>query len=89
MARKYDPMKKFLSEHQVILSFEQVRLLTTDGKLPEASTKYRAWWGNEMNARHRQCWGWLGAGYKVTSVDLKRKTVTFRPKVATAPTPQT
>jgi hypothetical protein len=89
VARKYDPLKTLLLEHQVILSFEQVRLLTTHGKLPESSTKYRAWWANEMDAPGRQCYAWLEAGYRVTSVDLENKTVTLRPNVAVASTPQT
>ena len=46
-------------------------------QLPYSARHYRPWWGNELNARGRQCRAWLIAGWHVEAVDLANERVVF------------
>ena len=60
----------------IVLSFEQIEAIIGE-KLPESATKYRPWWGNEVNSPSGQCSGWMDAGWTVDKVDLNNRIVRF------------
>lgn len=78
VAGKYDPLRAFLEREmgpEVTFSFGDLEALV--GPLPHSARDYRAWWGNERVGSHVQARAWLGAGFKVDSVDLARGLVRF------------
>ncbi len=77
--KKYEPLGRYLAdlnhwETQISLTFEQVEVII-DAKLPYSAFHYRQWWENQKggsSAPH-----WHGAGFKVKTVDMAQKYVTF------------
>jgi hypothetical protein len=59
---------------EIELSLAQIARIIDDSLLPSAY-EYAAWWTNDP--AHPQANAWLNAGWQVTCVDLKRKTVNF------------
>ncbi|WP_446686994.1 DUF7662 domain-containing protein [Phytohabitans kaempferiae] len=45
--------------------------------LPPSAHYLRTWWGNTVNETRVQAHAWLTASWRVESVDLARKLVTF------------
>jgi len=76
---KYELLCKWLAykeEDCITLSFKQLEEIL-GFRLPPSSRKYRAWWANDKT--HVQAAdGWLRAGWKVDSVDLRKEMVTFK-----------
>lgn len=75
---KYHPLFTYLrarGQDEVTLTFAQIEKVL-DSALPEGSHIERGWWGNRKRSSP-QASAWLNAGYKVMSVDLQRKQVTF------------
>ena len=78
-AKKYEPLGAFLAnlkcwETQITLTFEQVEIII-GADLPYSAFHYRPWWANQKagsRASH-----WHKAGFKVKTVDMKRKLVSF------------
>jgi hypothetical protein len=78
-ASKYAPLARLLARGHsevVEMTFTEVDEVVSGG-LPESAYRYRTWWtvsvGNSAQSRH----GWIGAGYRVSAVDLDRRLVTF------------
>lgn len=77
---KYAPLAQFLTEqantrNEISLSFERVEeIIETD--LPPSARKHNAWWANDATT-HPQAQQWLGAGWRVSGVDMRNETVTF------------
>jgi hypothetical protein len=46
-------------------------------QLPPSARKYRPWWANQSDGAHVQAQAWMGAGWRVSSVDLREQTVRF------------
>ena len=79
MADKDAPLEKYLhdlpaSQREVTLGFEQIERILND-KLPPSAYEYWAWWANEKEGNHVNARAWANAGWKVESVDFKRKRV--------------
>jgi hypothetical protein len=76
---KYDPLRDYLASRdgslrEFEMSFAEAEKLV--GKLPRSARIYRAWWANTNDARV-EAQAWLSAGWRVRSVDLSAKRVTF------------
>jgi hypothetical protein len=79
MAGKYTPLENYLralpeSQSEVTLGFEQIERILND-KLPPSAYGYLAWWANEKEGNHVNARAWANAGWKVESVDFKRRRV--------------
>jgi hypothetical protein len=74
---KYEKLTEWLKNPTVVLTFAEIEKIIGD-KLPDAAANYRPWWGNEKDAKSRQCRAWLDAGWEVGKVDLNAKLVLFR-----------
>jgi hypothetical protein len=75
---KYDSLYQHLKQRDeavVTLTYERIERLIND-LLPASAHAHRPWWANDKS--HVQAHAWLDAGYEVSSVDPKAKTVTFR-----------
>ncbi len=77
MAGKYTPLENYLrdlpaSQKEITLSFEQIERII-NAKLPQSAYEYQAWWANEKEGNHVNARAWANAGWKVESVDFKRK----------------
>jgi hypothetical protein len=59
---------------RVTLTFAAIA--ATVGGLPESANQYREWWSN--HAGNSQAHGWMDAGFAVETLDLSRRSVTFR-----------
>lgn len=74
---KYDPLARYLTDmprDRWDASFEEIeRILNFE--LPPSAREHRAWWGNSRQGNHSQAKGWIGAGWAVSDVDLKREAV--------------
>ncbi len=81
MVGKYTPLEKHLAslpsdKRDVTLSFEYIEQIIND-KLPASATKHRAWWSNEKDGVHVSAHAWMGAGWKVDTVNFNQKWVRF------------
>jgi CBS domain-containing protein len=57
------------------ISFEDIELLI-GGRLPPYARQHRSWWAND-STRHVQSIQWLGAGWRVSSVNMSGERVVF------------
>ena len=80
---KYDPIFDYLKKMERKgrlewnTSFSNIESLIQD-RLPASAYKYREWWANEQSDNAKvQCHAWVDAGWKTTSVNLRRRTITF------------
>jgi hypothetical protein len=81
MAGKYTLLQHYLtnlstSQRDITLSFIHIERIIKD-KLPASATKHRAWWSNEKNGMHVSAHAWMGAGWKVDTVNFSQKWVRF------------
>jgi len=80
---KYDGLYQFLENlppeiTERTLTFEEIKRIIGN-ELPPSAFRYRAWWSNGIQPQpHCQAESWLGAGWRVDSVDQKGKSVCFR-----------
>jgi CBS domain-containing protein len=77
---RYAPLALFLQslpaeQDKVEMTFGQIEQLI-GGDLPRISRIHRSWWANN-SASHVQSLQWLGAGWRVSSVNMSRERVTF------------
>ena len=79
MASRYQPLGAYLAGQPgptCALSFREVEALLGRPLPPVAGTR-RPWWSNHHS--HPQAYhGWLAAGWRVASVDVRGQRVTFR-----------
>ena len=81
MAGKYTPLEHYLrdlpvTQKEVTLSFEQIERILND-KLPPSAYEDRRWWDHETEGNHVNKRAWANAGWKVESLDVKKKWVTL------------
>jgi hypothetical protein len=79
---KYTAIRDFLAcsgRETVTVSFDELGAMVSGG-LPRSAFEYDAWWRDaSLDSSHVQSVsGWLAAGYRVESVNLASKRVTFR-----------
>lgn len=79
MAGKYTPLENYLRElpvaqKEITLSFEQIEIIIND-ELPPSAHEYLAWWANEKEGNHVNARAWANVGWKVESVEFKKKQV--------------
>ena len=79
MAGKYAPLENYLrdlpeSQREITLDFEQIEIILND-KLPFSAYESRAWWDHEKEGNHVNARSWANAGWKVESLDVKKKWV--------------
>ena len=79
MAGKYTPLENYLrdlpaSQKEVVLFFEQIEEILKF-KLPASAYEDERWWMREKEANHINPRAWANAGWKVESVEVKRKQV--------------
>ncbi len=77
MAGKYTPLENYLrdlpaNQKEVTLSFKQIKKILND-KLPASAYEDQRWWDHETEGNHVSKRAWANAGWKVDSVDFKRK----------------
>ncbi len=77
---KYSPLRNYLWRRGhftslVTLSFSEIEGITKND-LPFGALRSKEWWNN--NEATSQSHSWTGAGWRVQSVDLKGRTVTFK-----------
>jgi hypothetical protein len=77
MAGKYTPLENYLhdlpdSQREVALGFKQIERILND-KLPPSAYESELWWTKEKEANHVTPRAWANAGWKVESVELKKK----------------
>ena len=74
---KYGPLKDYLSAissdvREISLSFDQLAEIL-GFELPKSAIDYRQWWENPREPAGRsQAEAWLGAGFRVESVQLRK-----------------
>ncbi|OGO26184.1 MAG: hypothetical protein A2136_08250 [Chloroflexi bacterium RBG_16_54_11] len=77
---KYDPLNEYLSnlsgKNEITLSFEQVEKII-QAELPYSAYNHRAWWSNEEHGVHVSAKAWMGAGWRVETVNQKDCWVKF------------
>ena len=74
---KYSPLEQFLRSSmwgRISLTFSKIEKIL-GFSLPKSAYIYNAWWGNSDSS---QASAWRSAGYKVESVNLKARKVSFR-----------
>jgi hypothetical protein len=81
MAGKYIPLESYLrglpeSQKEVTLRFEQIERIL-NGKLPSSAYEDRRWWDHEKEGNHVSARSWANAGWKIESLDVKKKWVKF------------
>ena len=81
MAGKYTPLENYLrdlpaNQKEVTLRFEQIERILND-KLPSSAYEDRRWWDHETEGNHVNKRAWSNAGWKVASLDVKKKWVTL------------
>lgn len=82
MSGKYAPLTAALnalapSSESVTFSFQEIEAILGFA-LPRSACNYRPWWENPGNAEnHTQARGWMDAGFRVESVDLRNRWVEF------------
>lgn len=79
--RKYDPLKIFLidissEKEQTALTFQAIEKILGFGLVSSAYNRSLSWWGNDRS--HSQARAWLDAGWNVSRVDFRTKSVVFR-----------
>lgn len=77
MAGKYTPLENYLrglpaNQKEVTLSFKQIEKILND-KLSASAYEDQRWWDHETEGNHVSKRAWANAGWKVDSVDFKRK----------------
>jgi hypothetical protein len=75
---KYRLLSEFLTclhKDQIVLSFGEIEEIL-DFRLPESAAIHRQWWENSQTHVQAQG-GWLPCGWRVSSVNLADKNVTF------------
>jgi len=77
MAGKYTPLENYLrglpaNKKEVTLSFEQIERIL-NSKLPASAYEDRRWWDHETEGNHVNKRSWANAGWRVESVDFKKK----------------
>ncbi|MFQ6068393.1 MAG: hypothetical protein ACE5KD_02505 [Candidatus Bathyarchaeia archaeon] len=77
---KYSPLREYLWRRGqftslVTLTFSKIEGIINNN-LPFGALRSEEWWNN--NEITSQGYAWTSAGWKVQSVDLKERTVTFR-----------
>ena len=82
MVGKYMPLEKYLSDvaksrSKITISFEEIERIL-NFKLPPSAYEDQRWWEHEKEANHINTRAWSNAGWKVASVDHKRKWVKFQ-----------
>jgi hypothetical protein len=73
--RKYRPLGDYLAkqpETSLSLTFQEVERILGFA-LPPSAHNHRAWWANSPS--HPQANAWLNVGWKVSKVDIEKKTV--------------
>ncbi|NJF25685.1 serine/threonine-protein kinase [Thermococcus sp. Bubb.Bath] len=86
----YSALAEYLKkrpEKVVQLTFSDIERII-GSKLPDSARKYQAWWANTESHSHAVK-GWLQAGRRLKSVDLKNKIVIFERVEPTNPKKQT
>lgn len=76
---KYDGLARYLRGvpgERAVLNFEQVAALVPGG-LPPSAYRHPAWWANQADGAHVHAQAWLDAGWRVASLDLPGRVVTF------------
>lgn len=81
MPGKYTPLEYYLrdfppSQREVTLSFEEIEGILKFS-LPASAYEDERWWLHEKEGNHINLRAWANAGWKVESVDVKRKRVRF------------
>ena len=79
LAGKYTPLENYLrglpeDQMEITLGFAEIERILK-GKLPPSAYGYEAWWANEKEGNHVNLRAWSNAGWKIDSLDLKRKQV--------------
>ena len=79
MAGKYSPLENYLrdvpkSQREITLRFEEIEGILND-KLPSSAYEDRRWWDYEKEGNHVNKRSWSNAGWKVESLDVKKKRV--------------
>ncbi len=78
---KYAPLYNYLKgipaeTRQITLTFNEIEHILND-KLPATARKSPEWWANEEYGTNTQAENWIGACWRVESVDLNSSCVKF------------
>ena len=81
MSGKYMPLEKYLSDlaestREISLTFDQIEKILVD-RLPPSAYEDRRWWDHETEGNHVNQRAWSNAGWKIESLDVNKKWVTF------------
>ena len=79
MAGKYTPLENYLrdlpdSQREVSLGFQQIERIL-NAKLPSSAYEDQRWWDYETEGNHINRRAWTNAGWKIQSLDVKKKRV--------------
>jgi len=80
LGTKYSPLSRYLARRaqysdRVTLSFAKIEGIIGDN-LPFSAQRHQHWWSNTPSRGQAQAW--LNVGWRVYSVDLGNRTVTFK-----------
>lgn len=76
---KYQPLGEHLKKNnksEVMLTFFQIEKIINDS-LPKSAFNLVEWWANDSKIHVQSRKGWLVFGYRMKSIDLKKKIVIF------------
>jgi hypothetical protein len=86
MASKYDPLRRHLADLPDLEwspTFRDIEGII-GSKLPASAGEHRTWWANHGGQMVHQN-AWIDAGWRVETIDLGRRAVTFRKVRVTGP----
>jgi len=84
MSSKYDPLYDYLKHLPADLQEKTMTFSTIEEvvgfRLPNSAYRYQAWWANPSSEddSHVHARAWLGAGWKVETLNLSGKWVRFQ-----------
>jgi len=79
MVGRYAPLESYLrdlpeGQREITLGFGQIEKILK-AKLPASAYEDHRWWLKETEANHVSARSWTKAGWKVESVEVKKKRV--------------
>jgi len=81
MPGKYTSLEHYLhdlpsNKREMTLTFGQIEKIMKS-KLPSSAYEDRRWWDHETEGNHVNKRAWVNAGWKIPSLDVKKKRVKF------------
>jgi hypothetical protein len=75
---RFEEIEKILNSRRLMSPTARSRHDASSGsKLPQSAYEDRRWWDHETEGNHISARSWSNAGWKIESLDVKKKWVKF------------